>query len=305
MYHLKGESTVVETERSQQVVQDRPKRTVPPQKKKKRKYHSPPAKRPVAQNHSEREQMRQQRVRKQQRNSVFFRAAVCAAVLVIGITVSIFIFFKIGAIDVTGSETYTKAQIIEASEIELGDNLFSPSSVVAQRKIGKALPYVRAVSFKHELPDKLIICVEEAKAKYAFKISTKYLVTDDELKILEISDKLPHGAAVIEGVGLKGAEIGEKAQFKDSQKGNLVSLICGELAKNGLENVTAVNVKNSIDLTAVYDDRITILFGQQDALEYKCQIAAKAIENALEENKNAEGTINVKQAEETRQAGKS
>ena len=230
------------------------------------------------------------------------RGFAVTAVLVVGVVVSIFILFKIGEIKVEGNEIYTAAQIIEASEIELGDNLYAPSSLVVQHKFDSTLPYIKSISLKHELPDTLVICVKEAKAKYAFKASTKFLLTDADLKLLEIADKLPHGAAVIEGVGLKGAEIGETAQFKDTQKGEYVRMIEKELTKNKLDNITLISVQNPVELTAVYGDQITIQFGQADELEYKCALAAKAIANVLEENKNAEGTVNVKQAPETRQA---
>ena len=288
---------------------DKPSQEAParkPEQRKKtaseKKYHSAPAKKKPRPSSSGLKRTSSEKKKKTGVNGVIFRSFVATAVLVVGIALSIFILFKIGSIKVIGNEKYSASQVIEASEIELGDNLFAPSSAVTQKRIGKALPYIKSVTLKHELPDTLVICVKESAAKYAFKASTKYLLTDNELKLLEISDKLPPGAAVIEGVGLKGAEIGEQATYKDTGKGEYVDLIKSELAKNKIENITLIDVKNPVELKAIYNDQITILFGQSDEIEYKCSLAAKAIENVLAENKNSEGTINVKQAAETRQA---
>ena len=302
VYKLGSDSERVRERRDEPSHEAPARETVRQRAPSKNKYHSTPAKKKPRPSSSGLKSTSSAKKKRTGVNGVVFRGFVAVAVLVLGVALSVFILFKIGSIKVIGNEKYSTAQIVEASEIELGDNLFAPSSAVTQKRIGKALPYIKSVTFKHELPDTLVICVKESEAKYAFKASTKYLLTDDELKLLEISDKLPPNAAVIEGVGLKGAEIGEQAKYKDSTKGEYVDLIENELAKNKLENITLIDVKNPVELRAIYNDQITILFGQSDEMEYKCSLAAKAIESVLAENKNSEGTVNVKQAPETRQA---
>lgn len=277
--------------------------------KKKRKYKSAPASKQRAQSYAsydEKEQQRIQKAKKRGRNNVLVRAAVAAAFVVLAIVLSIFVFFKIGEIQVVGSEQYTAAQVIEASGIELGDNLFAPTAKGVQRKFDTALPYIRAVTLKHQLPDTLIITVEETTAQFAFENTdgetTDYILTDADLKLLEHADKPPSGAAIVEGAPIKPAEMGEKAEFEQEEKGELVKQIKRVFSENGLENVTLIDMTSTVDISVVYNDAITVQIGQTNELDYKCKLAAKSIEDALAENKKAKGTVNVKQADETKQA---
>lgn len=319
-YPKPGESEVYKVRRNssepkepsalqREYAQQQQKKTGTKQVKKKRKYKSAPASKVRAQSYtpdSERERLRREKVQRKKRNNVFIRVAIAAAFCVVAALLSIFIFFKIGEIKVVGSEKYTAAQIIEASEISLGDNLFAPTAAGIQHKLDTALPYVRTVTIKHQLPDILIISVKEASAQFAFKsankTATKYILTDEDLKFLEVSDKPPKGAAVIEGVGIQGADLGEKATFKEPEKGELVKQIKAAFVQNKLDNITRIDVSSIVDIQVEYNGCITVQIGQAKELDYKCKLAAKAIEDALKENKNAAGTVNVKQADQTKQA---
>ncbi|MBR0414731.1 MAG: FtsQ-type POTRA domain-containing protein [Clostridia bacterium] len=320
VYHLKPEgekkakketSELEQRYREEKAQQN--KAAAAPAKKKKKKYKSVQASSQAAKqarrgytSYSEKEQERIERAKRRNRNSVMLRALIASAVFIIGIVLSIFIFFKVGEIKVTGSKKYTAAQVVEASGVELGDNLFAPTALSVQSKLDKQLPYIKSVTLKHELPDVLVICVKESTAQFAFKSSnkntTKYILTDADLKLLEVADKPAKGAAIIEGVGIVGADMGEKAKFKEPEKGDLVKTIKAVFADNGMEDVTSINVKSTVDIEVVYNNAITVQIGQANALDYKCKIAAKAIEDALKENEKAKGTVNVKQADQTRQA---
>ena len=280
-----------------------------PAKRKKKKYRSAPASKEKAlsyTSYSDKENMRIERAKRRKRNNVVLRATIASGVLVIGVVLSIFIFFKVGEIKVSGNKKYTAVQVIDASGVELGDNLFAPTALTVQHKLDKQLPYIKSVTLKHELPDTLIICVKESTAQFSFKVDDKkatlYILTDAELKLLESVKSPPKGAAIVEGVGIAETNFGKKAKFEEEEKGQLVQTIKSVFSENGLENVTLIDVKNIIDMKVVYDDAITIQIGQATALDYKCKLAAKAIEDALKENKKAKGTVNVKQANETKQA---
>ena len=286
------------------------KKTNPKRKPvKKRKYKSVPASKKntyAYATHSDKERLHRERMARKKRNNLIVRVAVASVFLVVAAVISIFVFFKIGQIKVVGSKKYTAAQVIEASGIELGDNLFAPSAKSVQNKMDTALPYVQRVVLKHQLPDVLIINIRESTAQFAFEISNKtqkrYILTDADLKLLEVAQKPPAGAAIVEGVGIKDADMGETAKFKEPEKGELVTHIKKVFADNGLDNVTRIDVKNIIDINVSYNDAITVQIGQANELDYKCKLAAKAIGDALKENKKAGGTVNVKQADQTKQA---
>ena len=240
--------------------------------------------------------------KKQKKKNMLLSYTVLAVLLVVALCVGIFVFFKVGEIKVTGNKKYTAAEIISASGIELGDNLYSCSSGKAERLITGAKPYVKSISFKHSLPDVLVIEVTETKAAYAFEKSGKFTICDDSLKVLEVTNKRPAGAALVSGVSIEQTPVGKIAKFDKESKGELVKTVQSELYKAGIKNLSAIDVKSDVNITATYDGRIDILIGQIGDIAYKAELAGEAIEDLNKESKKEKGTINVKQASETKQA---
>ncbi len=240
--------------------------------------------------------------KKQKKKNMLLSYTILAVVLVVALCVGIFVFFKVGEIKVVGAKKYKPSEIVAASGIELGDNLYACSSVRAERLITREKPYVKSVSFKHSLPDVLIIEVTETKPAYAFAKAGKYTVCDDTLKVLELTKKRPAGAALISGVGVEETPVGKTAKFDKESKGELVKTVQSELYKAGIKNLTAIDVRNDVNIKAVYDGRIEILIGQIGSIGYKAELAGKAIEDLNKDNTKETGTINVKQASETKQA---
>lgn len=62
---------------------------------------------------------------------------ICAAVVM-----ALTLFFRVDTIEVTGTERYTEKDVIEASGIQLGDNLFLLNKYEAARSIAEQLPYI-------------------------------------------------------------------------------------------------------------------------------------------------------------------
>lgn len=240
--------------------------------------------------------------KKQKKKNMLLSYTILAVFLAVALCVGVFVFFKVGEIKVVGANRYKQSEIVSASGIELGDNLYACSSGKAEKLITSAMPYVKSVSFKHSLPDVLIIEVTETRSAYAFAKAGKYIICDPSLKVLEVSKKLPAGTALVTGVGIVDTPVGKTAEFDKESKGELVKSVQAELYKAGVKNLSAIDVKNDVDIKAVYDGRIEILIGQIGDINYKAKLAGEAIEDLDKDNKKEKGTINVKQAHETKQA---
>lgn len=62
---------------------------------------------------------------------------------------------------VTGTQRYTQQEVIDATGIKTGDNLFLMNKYdVAQNIVGE-LPYIEEIRINRKLPDTLLIQVEE------------------------------------------------------------------------------------------------------------------------------------------------
>ena len=74
------------------------------------------------------------------------------------------VFFRVNAIQVEGNVRYTPEEIIDASGIQLGDNLIALSRGRISAGIRAQLPYVEGVAIHRSYPDKLVIRVTERVA---------------------------------------------------------------------------------------------------------------------------------------------
>ena len=74
------------------------------------------------------------------------------------------VFFKVSRIEVKGNSIYTADEVIKASGIETGDNLFFINGIAAGSRVAVKLPYVDSVQINRGLPNLVTIVVTESKA---------------------------------------------------------------------------------------------------------------------------------------------
>lgn len=74
------------------------------------------------------------------------------------------VFFRVDRVTVSGNSRYTAQEIIAASGVEQGDNLFLANKPQIARAITRKLPYIEAVTPVKVLPDTLELRVTESRA---------------------------------------------------------------------------------------------------------------------------------------------
>lgn len=146
--------------------------------------------------------------------------------------------FHIADFEVKGNSRYQAQEVIEASGIAKGENLFLCKTEQAAGRIAEKLPYVESVTIKRKLPDKLVITVKEAQLKLAVQQGNSYLIMTGSGKVLEIgATELPEGAALLKGVEVKSASPGKQASFppkeQESESARAASETVGEQQANG------------------------------------------------------------------------
>ena len=96
------------------------------------------------------------------------------------------VFFRVEEIIVAGSTVYSNEEIIAASGVEQGDNLFLVGVVQTSRKISEQLPYIDDINIRWNLPDALIITVTECNPVAVLKgDGGTWWVIDSAGKLLE------------------------------------------------------------------------------------------------------------------------
>ncbi len=165
------------------------------------------------------------------------------------------VFFRVEEITVTGSTTYSEQQIIDVSGVEMEDNLFLVQKVPTGRKILGALPYIKEVNIRRDLPNGLLITVNECIPVAALEgEGDSWWILDSSAKLLEQGDDtLAQPFMKITGLtALKPTE-GDRVAVSVEETTKLDSLksILAALEERGM-----VAEVNSVDLSAATEIRM-------------------------------------------------
>lgn len=152
---------------------------------------------------------------------------LCVLAVVVALTGGATVFFRVETVEVTGNQRYTREEIIEASGIRTGDNLYALNKVRIDRRIRTRLPYVGELSINRSLPSTIRIDVTEWEA------------------VAQVAVPTPEQAAAAREELAGGKEDAEPAAL--AQEPWLIS-VKGKLLEQAPENSTAVVVTG---LTAV------------------------------------------------------
>ena len=184
------------------------------------------------------------------------------------------VFFRVTDIQVEGNEHYTDQEIIKAVVIEEGDNLFFFDRIAATSRVFAKLPYIEEVSVERQLPNKVIISVQECKALAYLQVGDEEWAIDYSCKILgkataeETGDLIP-----ILGVSPGTLMIGEKLTTADGNEElvNFISEVLYQLQERGLApQVNKIDFSNAYSVRIAFGDgRYTFKIGGSSNVEYK------------------------------------
>ena len=218
--------------------------------------------------------------------------AICAVIIV-----ALTLFFRVETIVVTGTERYTAEEVIQASGVETGDNLFLLNKPTVNQRIRDALPYVERVKrINRKLPDTLLIEVEECGTPLAVvQDGSAWLVSP----LGKIVEQLPagqaEGYAVIDGCQLLTPTVGTKialATEYNAKKESLLDLLAALEEAEMLDQVEAIHLEDASTLTMEYGGRFLVEMPYRADYQRKLQTRRLAVEK-LETNQT--GTIQLLQ----------
>lgn len=110
-------------------------------------------------------------------------------VIFAAILVGCVVFFRVNQVVVTGNSRYSAQEIIAASGVEVGDNLFLVNRPQTAQSILRKLPYVENAVPVHRLPDTVELHITECAPAAAFRFEGSWWLLDARGKLLEQGDK--------------------------------------------------------------------------------------------------------------------
>lgn len=225
--------------------------------------------------------------------TLFFAVLMVAAIIAV---LSLTVLFKIETITVDGDTRYTAEQIIENSGVKVGDNLWRTTSEKVTTVLAEALPYVKSVTVERSIPSSVVLKIEEATPLYSIEKNKKYILVDENDKVLDSSAEKSGKSVKIKGLKLLNTKAGTTLTVQSSKEFTVAKEIV-TLALDSEMTLSEIDVSDINLITAIYSSRLKLEFGSRNDIEKKIKMASEVIKKLESEGNRQQGTINVKSSE--------
>ena len=234
--------------------------------------------------------------RRRHHRSVAVLYKLLSVVVISGaIVAALTLFFKVETITVSGTTEYSSEEIITASGIQQGDNLFLLNKYEIYESILEKLPYVSSVSISRKLPDTLLIEVTDSNQGGVIEDHGTYWVLSAEGKIFGKRAEAGHGA-LITGLTLSEPEVGKKAAVEEGQERalkQLLDLLAALEEKGMLQGVGSFDFSQESVISIKYADRYVVKFPYGADFPYKLTRLSQVIERLEEQGDQRAGVLDL------------
>lgn len=207
-------------------------------------------------------------------------------------------FFRVNQVVVTGNGRYSAQEIITASGVELGDNLFLVNRPQTAQKILGSLPYVENAIPVHRLPDTVELHITECVPAAAFRFGGGWWLMDARGKLLEQGEK-SLAAALPEVRGLHPLEpaVGEwmKVEIEEQTRlEGLTQLLTALSARDMLEEVADfIDVSASNVIYFGYGEELTVAVPTAGDFDLRVFSLQRVLETFAQRGETVTGTLDL------------
>lgn len=245
------------------------------------------------------ERLKRKNKRKLLRRRVFYLVLLVVLLLtfIIG---AVAIFFRVSSITVEGNNVYNDGDIIDASGIEKGMNIYLINDNSVATGILSAFPYVKTVNLERNVPGSVVLDLKCDEPNYYMEIAGEYFVLSRELRVMDrFTDKDELKAALpnvkkLTGGDVKTAIVGTELEFVSSSYSKTAKEILSILEGTEVfEGVSSVNFSDRFNMYVVYKSRLKANIGNSDEALLKLRFMNEIVKDLGE----ARGTIDIKDVE--------
>ena len=215
--------------------------------------------------------------------------AICAVVVA-----ALTLFFRVDTIEVTGMERYTAQEVIDASGVASGDNLFLLNKYSVDQDIKAALPYIEELRINRRLPDTLVIQVQECGIPLAVvQDGSAWLVSPKGKIVGQEEASAAEGYGVIDGCQLLAPSVGTSLALATeyaNQQQSLLNLLAALEEAGLMDQVDAIHLSDLAVLRMDYAGRFVVELPYGADYDYKLRSLVASLEiDAIQSNQT--GTI--------------
>lgn len=215
---------------------------------------------------------------------IIISCVTCAVVVAIAVTLSLTVLFKTEKIQVEGDEYYSKEEIIALSNVVPQQNIFIATFTATPEKIKDKLPFVEEARVEFVIPDTVKIKITDAVPSYIVNHKGKRLLVSSKGRILEEVTTNNYNLPQLDCNDIATAEVGKYITFTDNNMPVILEQISHCINENKFENITGIDVVDTAKISIVYDNRIKIILGLPEDINYKIRTAMIIINEKLDPN---------------------
>lgn len=239
------------------------------------------------------------RKKRHRRKLVAFYFTLVFVIVAAAVVLSLTVLFKITDVTVTGTSRYSEQQIVQASGIKAGDNLFLIHKTEAVEKIRRALPYLGTIQISRKLPTQVVISVGEEAVWGAAAYGSGYVIIGENGSALENTRTQPKDCTLLKGLNIKSAKPGSPLELNDAKRAEILKSVMAAVKASSLK-ITAADFSQPAKIVLTYDNRVAINLGMPTGLDYKLRFAKKLLQENIKGTEK--GTLNMSVVSETNKA---
>ena len=227
---------------------------------------------------------------------ILFGTVAVVVVAAVFAVLSLTVLFNVSEVKVAkAGKHYQPEQIIEAADVDVGDNMVATKWDRVKEKVEQKLPYVLSLEIKKTASGKITFSVVDDTATLVFKTSKGYALADANCKVLEIVKEKPKnkGLTLLTVKNRINADPGETISFADDGESILYDTIRTAIKNSGIGNITGIDISDPENIYLEYQSRYRLYLGNSEDIEYKLREAKKIIAEEDENDPNQIGEINL------------
>ena len=213
-------------------------------------------------------------------------------------------FFNVTAIEVINNNKLNNDEIIMASGLVKGENIFIINISDLENNLTK-LPYIKEVDIKRSLPNKIIMNIKERTDFMIISYIGSFLYLDNEGVLINISiTRENKNIPIINGLQINNPQLGDKLLLNDDENiDDIVNFLKLSNVVGLYDEINEIEFINNKDINFRLETGTTVAFGGLNNVKYKLRFVVEIINKLYEsgdlnEDNASRGFIDLTQGED-------
>ena len=202
------------------------------------------------------------------------------AILLLGMLLIVLPMFRVSSVKVVGASYYTEAQIIEASGIEIGDEMLMLDRSDVYNNIWTKLPYVNGVKMNRFFNTVKITVEENTNLMYTEFVGKYYVLNRDFHVLTSVEDEAElTGFLRVELPEIASLAVGSRITFENEALDTdyIVALLESLESGRVLSRVTSVDASKKYNVSYVMDGSCRVELGKVGDMALKLTLVEEIL----------------------------